>query len=149
MMSEVVISNDVDDYQECVGEILRDRSGFPIGTIAEVTTYVMNGYGERKAVFILEDGRKVYVELTKFRKRKFIPSAKMEESHKVSVSLMNQISYQPDTDNFAIGRAFYRSGRYCGTIVSKGADDFGSYVVTNTGVKIRTAGVESDEFFSA
>ena len=65
-----------------------------------------------------------------------------------SASFTTQLGRKYSDEPFAIGQAYYRNGSYCGTIVSKGADDFGAFVMTNTGVKIRTAGNESDEFFS-
>lgn len=144
-MSEVIISNNVEDYANCVGLTLRDKHGFIIGEIVEVTTYVMNGYGERKAVFILDDGRKAFVELTKFAKRIRKIDNVIRTSRINDIYIATTFEPRDKPMGYEVGSTVYRDGRYVGTVIRKGYDDFGIYAELSNGAKVHLANATSDD----
>jgi hypothetical protein len=80
-MSQVIISNDVQDYQDCRDVVLRNRHGFVIGTIVDIENHFIVNDGRNKVVFVLDNGKKVFAEFTRLAKKKFIASQKMVKSH--------------------------------------------------------------------
>lgn len=144
-MSEVIISNDVDDYTNCVGLTLRDKHGFIIGEIVEVTTYVMNGYGERKVVFILDDGRKAYAENTKLAKRIRKLDNIIRTSRINDIYIATTLEPREKPSGYAVGSTIYRDGRYVGTVVGRGYDDFGVYAKLSDGTKVHLGNTSSDD----
>jgi hypothetical protein len=144
-MSQVIISNDVHDYEDCRDVVLRNRHGFVIGTIVDIENHFIVNDGRNKVVFVLDDGRKVFAEYTRLAKKKFIASEKMVESRIVTVN--NVLPERKADDNpYAIGKTFYRDGVFAGVILSRGCDDFGQFVTTSSGMKIRVQSSSSDEF---
>jgi hypothetical protein len=144
-MSEVIISNEVEDYQHCIGQMLRNKHGFIVGKIVDVTTYVMNGYGHYKAVFILEDGRKAYVEQTKFAKRVRHLDSVIRTSRINDIYVASTLEKRPKPKGYDSGSTIYRNGEYVGTVVGKGYDDLGVYAILNNGYKIHLANHNDDE----
>lgn len=144
-MSEVIISNDVEDYSDCVGQMLRDKHGFIIGEIVEVTTYVMNGYGDRKVVFILADGRKAFAETTRFAKRIRKLSEVIRTSRINDIYIATTLEPREKPCGYNVGSTIYRDGRYVGTVIGRGYDDFGVYAELSNGSKIHLANTSSDD----
>jgi len=144
-MSEVIISNNIEDYKKYIGITLRNKSGFPIANIVDVISYT-NTWNVNKAVFVLDNGKKVFVNNTKMARRIRSVNTAMKVSRKVSVHDTVCNRTLDVSSPFAIGKSFYRDGEYVGTIVSKGCDDKGSYVQLNNGHKISTVNSSKDEF---
>lgn len=144
-MSQVIISNDVQDYEDCRDVVLRNRHGFAIGTIVDIENHFIVNDGRHKVVFVLDNGHKVFAEYTRLAKKKFIASKKMVQSRIVTAN--NVLPERKENDNaYAIGKTFYRDGVFAGTIISRSVDDFGPFVKLSTGLKIRVPVTESDEF---
>jgi hypothetical protein len=151
-MSEVIISNNIEDYKNCIGEILRNKSGFKIGVIAEVINYHSIAWNTNRIVLVLEDGRKVYADKTKFAKAFKTVSNDMVTSRKYDGnSLLWSSGHFTESDNEekvwpSIGKSIYRDGQYVGVITSVKYDDFGAYYSVSNGSKIRIEFQEEDEF---
>ena len=131
-MMDIRISNNVEDYADCVGQVLRNRFMAVIGEIAEVTTYVMNGYGYKRAVFILTDGRRAFVDETTLAKKMYNAS---EPKCPIKVRNNSTVaeSSNDSVNNLFIGKNIYRDGSYVGTIASRSYDDDGHYYAVYCG----------------
>lgn len=151
-MSEVIISNNIKDYEDCIGQILRNRSGFQIGIIAEVINHHSIAWNTNRVVLVLEDGRKVYADKTKFAK-----AFKTVKNNMVISRTYDSNSLLWTSDNFteidnkdkvwpSMNKSIYRDGQYVGVITSVKYDDFGAYYSVSNGSKIRIEFQEEDEF---
>ena len=115
-MSEVIISNNIEDYKKYIGITLRNKSGFPIANIVDVISYT-NTWNVNKAVFVLDNGKKVFVNNTKMARRIRSVNTAMKVSRKVSVHDTVCNRTLDVSSPFAIGKSFYKDGEYVDTYI--------------------------------
>lgn len=144
-MSEVIISNQVEDYADCVGMVLRNRHHVIIGTIVDVELHVTEYFHTPKVVFVLEDGRKAYAEMTMLARKKFSITETLTKAYGQNRETVTGVRVAEQTPTFAIGKAIYRDGEYVGTVIRRGNDGFGQYVLLNNNVKIHIPATCEDE----
>lgn len=165
-MTDIIVSSNTKDYDNCIGETLRNKQGFPMGIIVDVALFT-NHYNRSRVFFTLDNGRKIFADITDFANFKRNSVSTKVVSRKAdgnsllwSSGLMNKnvndygIENNIDDDGIeldkydsSIGKSIYRDGTYVGIIVSKEYNDFGPYYLVSNGSKIKIELQEEDELF--
>jgi hypothetical protein len=144
-MSEVIISNEIEDYADCVGMILRNRHHVVIGTIVDLELHITAVYYKRRVVFVLDDGRKAFADETRLARKKFHITETLTKAYAENHDTVIGVKSSAQPTSFAIGKGIYRDGEYVGTVVRRGNDGFGEYVVLNNNMKIHIPSAVEDE----
>lgn len=141
-MSNIIVNTDVKDYDKCLGQTLRNRGGFVIGVIADISLYT-NEYTSR-ILFTLDNGSNVFADTTDFCKFK---QQLISNETKSSISDGNSLLFSSGMFDFrnieveksfsSIGKSIYRDGVYVGVITSKEYNAFGPYYAVSNGSKIK------------
>ena len=145
-MSEIIISNDIEDYRDCIGMTLRGSFGFQLGEIVDVEHHIIAMWNRPRVVFVLDDGMRAFADETHLAKRKSIVTDSMVEARQVRVPESLGVPDSDNTSALAIGKGVYRNGAYYGTVISDSCDENGRYAKLSSGHKIRLISSGKDEY---